>query len=148
MSSGDEGPKGPGWIIRITGHHYHNSGENPSAEFVRTTLMRNLANGSVALPAGGGSEGVEAVALKDLGISYPILVNPQRVYQEEIVNPDPVVAGQGAGAAAQPIHRNGEEATQDTIKLQRFDFVVHLCWKPTLASQRHAAGKKERKPGE
>ena len=69
------GPKGPGWIVRISGYHYHNADRtNYGAEFVRNTLIKQLRDGEVTLPTRGGGE--EKVKLKDLGITCPVLVNP------------------------------------------------------------------------
>ena len=144
FAANDAGPKGPGWVIKIEGHHYHNMGANQSGEFVKSTLLRNLATGQIELPT-ADHNGTERVSLKDLGIGYPVLVSSLRVYSEEIKNPDPVVAGKEPGGNAGPNGRGGladrEQATADTIKLQRYDFRVQFCWKPTLASQRDAEGK-------
>ena len=50
------GPKGPGWIVQIRGYHYHNADrENQADEYVRGTLIRQLREGSLQLPAGAGA---------------------------------------------------------------------------------------------
>lgn len=79
------GPTGPGRIVQLSGYHYHNSDNVEDAargpEYVRRTILRNLKHGSVELPVSlerqrGGNNGTEVVTLKQLGIYYPILMNP------------------------------------------------------------------------
>ena len=106
------------------------------AEFVRNTLMKNLATGKIVVPSPDG-KGDETISLKDLGIGYPVLIDPRRVYRVHIDNPKPVVKGTaapGAGATA----TDDRPADVKKIPLDRFDLLVHFTWKPTLASQRHA----------
>jgi len=150
------GPKGPGWIIRICGHHYHNADRNnQGAQYVRNTLIENLRKKKIKIPS-DGPDGVEEVSLQDLGISYPVLINPLKVEPEEIVNPNadaPTGAALRAGMPGNPLGPGGvrkkppagaegeDSAAPSTIKLQRFDFVVHFCWQPKTASERQAAKK-------
>ncbi|MDD3586611.1 MAG: pilus assembly protein PilM [Thermoguttaceae bacterium] len=79
------GPTGPGRIVQLTGYHYHNSDNvndpERGAEYVRRTILRNLKHGSVELPISlerqrAGKSGTEVVTFKELGIHYPILINP------------------------------------------------------------------------
>ncbi len=153
------GPKGPGWIVRICGHHYHNADRNnQGAKYVRNTLIENLRKNKMKLPS-DGPDGFEEVSLQELGVSYPVLVNPLKVEKEEIIDPNadtptgvraggaamPGIVGPGAtgrrpnatGAGAE----GADSAAPSTIKLQRFDFVVHFCWQPKTASERLAAKK-------
>jgi len=88
------GPTGAGWVIRLTGYHYHNPeatageiaddklGNVAGAQYVRDTLIRNLEEKEFFLPAtkeDGGADGAakdrkpELVSMKDLGIGYPTL---------------------------------------------------------------------------
>jgi len=133
--SGQEGPTGSGWVIQLTGHHYHNfrqAGKNQDAQYVRNTLIHNLRSAKVRL------EGDELVP-KELGISYPVLINPGPVYPETRTCNRPkervpaARAGGGVGGAA-----------QNTITLRRFDFVVHFCWQETTPSQRRQRKEKQR----
>ena len=148
------GPKGPGWIVRLSGHHYHNADRaDYGAQYVIRTLIENLRNGKVKLPTDDPS-GVEEVTLQELGISYPVLVNPLKVESESLKNPnaDPETGGRvGGGAemglmggAARPRRTpvaGGDTGAADAIKLQRFDFVVHFCWQPKTATERREAKK-------
>jgi type IV pilus assembly protein PilM len=149
------GPKGPGWIVQISGHHYHNGTRfDQGAQYVRKTLIENLRTGKVKLPAGDPG-GEEEATMQELGISCPVLVNPLRVETEELHNPNAeadatgrVGAGGPPGAFAPGMNRpNRLPAAKDgasapsTIKLQRFDFVVHFCWQPKTPTERREAKK-------
>ena len=155
-ASGDQaatpGPHGPGWIVQISGHHYHNGTRlEQGAQYVRTTLIENLRNAKVKLPAGNAGK-VEEVTLQELGVSYPVLVNPLRVEPEEIVDPNADIEsgartgaggmlGGGLGRPGMAAGGNGNATAEGTIKLQRFDFVVQFCWQPKTATARHNAKK-------
>ena len=147
------GPKGPGWIVRICGYHYHNADRtNYGAEYVRNTLIKQLRDGEVTLPTRGGQEKVK---LKDLGITCPVLINPSKPYLEQITDPnaEPENAPGGMGhpglepgLGGMPRNRPagagaGDLTGANNIDLQRFDFVVHFCWQPKTPSERHNAQK-------
>lgn len=70
-------PSGGGvWLIQLTGFHYHNAktaGGDQGAEYVRKTLIRRLQGEKVDFNHGGVKE---VVSMKDLGIRYPLLLNP------------------------------------------------------------------------
>jgi len=144
-----ERPSGPGTIIRLTGHHFHNRREfspNLGAQYVRNTLIHHLRNGKVLLPSGPGGQ-QELVSMEELGIRYPVLVNPTRPYEYEMPDPQAPPAaraapGSGAGRAGA---RAGRE-DRPMIKVERFDFVVEFVWTPTPPSVRH--GLKQQAQGE
>jgi len=159
------GPKGPGWVVCLGGHHYHNADQrNQGAEFVRRTLIEGLRKNKVLLPA--GERGSEEVSMSELGITYPVLVNPKRVYQEELVDPniDPDTGAPGGGMGggmpggpgihvgpipgntpapgAPPAKAAGDgPAAKGTITVPRFDFVVQFCWQPKTPAERREAKK-------
>ncbi len=114
----EAGPTGPGMIVQLVGYHYHNSNssELQGAEYVKNTLLKNLATGPV----------------RSLGGAYPVLLKPGRVETEEIVAPR---AMRGAGrdlrpglgrAAAEPAGPTAE----DKMVLARFDFRIQFVWNP------------------
>lgn len=111
-------PKGPGWIVRIGGYHYHNQRKHDpnfgpeEAQFVRNTLVDALRNGSIKLPS-GESDKEESLTMQELGISHPVLVSslcfPAR--DVEVVIPGAEIkvtdsaAVPGEGLAARPKSR-------------------------------------------
>ena len=109
------------------------------AKFVRNTLIKKLASSTVKLPNG------EEVAMKDLGISYPVLVDPGRIEPARIPGLKPVIAGAEKNPGGPATCRRGRRFTgtggSQSKWVNRFDFVVHFCWKPTLPSQRLAEKK-------
>jgi type IV pilus assembly protein PilM len=124
----DEGPSGPGWVVRLTGHHFHNpvnSNELQGSQYVVETLVKHLSTAGVSLPA-ADRQTMETVSTRELGISYPVLVNPGPVqwYVERNLGD---AAATGATASS-----SGESG----VRLRRFDFDVQFCWVPRTASQR------------
>ncbi len=72
--------------MKLEGYHYHNNaGDNSGAQYVRNTLIDNLLNAKVELPNDKGVP--EAVSMQELGITYPVLMNPKKLEDEEIDNP-------------------------------------------------------------
>ena len=164
--SGETGPKGPGWIVRLSGHHWHNAERaNQGAQFVRNTLIDNILHGKVELPRGDRG-GLETMSMEELGIVHPVLVNPLKVYPQEVIDPnaEPEMGYGGAGnmmeggmpgmagmpGMTRPRPAAGAAAGANTgniISLLRFDFDVQFCWQPKTPSERHEA-KEKGKPGE
>ncbi|MCS7237697.1 MAG: pilus assembly protein PilM [Thermoguttaceae bacterium] len=95
-----QGPSGPGYVIQLTGYHYHNmptAGAIQGAQYVRETLIRNLQTGRVLLPK-VDEPGVEWVTMEELGIGFPVLINPGRPYEVRVRPPTARFAsGMGAG---------------------------------------------------
>jgi type IV pilus assembly protein PilM len=124
------GPQGPGWIIQLTGYHYHNSDRFPpddqGAAFVRKTFMNNLRTRSVELPPGDHEGKPETVNVKDLGISFPVLIDPGPIKKITLTNPN---AAENTNA--------DRGAAPKTVEAQRFDFKVQFVWQPTPPSVRH-----------
>lgn len=132
------GPTGEGWVFQITGYHYHNAkGErtNYGAEYVRNSFLAKLNDPDFTTVIKKiGERPEEEVSPRELGIRYPLLVDPGKVYEEEVLDENAeevkpaAVAGQvGAAQIAPP-----------TIKLHRFDFTVQFCWTETPFTQRQA----------
>ncbi len=148
---GDEataGPHGPGWMIRLTGYHYHNADQiNQGAEYVLNTLVANLRKAKVKLPS-PETHAMKEFSMAQLGISYPVLVNPLRVEDAEVADPNAVAvaapavniptrgAGKGGGGGMVPgamIEHEAADAAK--IKLRVFRFDVQFCWQPEIAEQ-------------
>jgi len=153
------GPTGPGWIVQITGYHDHNP-KDPNlpqgAVYTEDTLITDLERKSVLLPTGNkqkNAKGEETdeedfVSMKELGISCPVLIDPQQVREEEIQDLSvPLGASTGTagpvgmgsrGIMGQGFHGLGDKGEDKvkTVKVRRFHFVVQFCWQPVLPSER------------
>jgi type IV pilus assembly protein PilM len=127
-TTGGEGPSGEGWVIQIKGYHFHNKVLGyQGAKYVKNTFMHYLETKKIKLPDGPNGK-TKPVAIKDLGIGYPVIVRSWKVRPVPI--PDP--------------NANLEEAAEEqdadrvipTIELQQFDFVLQFCWQETPLSKR------------
>ncbi len=135
------GPEGAGFVIQLIGYHYHNFHEarrDQGAQYVRDTLIEHLRNHETELPT-LGEGGREHVSVSELGIGFPVLVNPGRV-EEEVVNLTPHLATEREPrrGTVRPGESAGQSETADgnTVKLLRFDFVVEFAWKPMTPTER------------
>ena len=145
QSGGGSGPSGEGWVVQLSGYHYHNGDKtNEAGRFVKRTLIENLEKGSVMLPEGEGDNPIP-VSFADLGISHPWLAVDTQL-TDEIIFPDGEGgaagrAGRGYGeggrgvAARRSEAEEGEDAPKP-IELKRYNFVVQFCWQPTTPSER------------
>jgi type IV pilus assembly protein PilM len=111
----DPGPSGAGWVIQLRGYHYHNkpgdlAGTGPW--FVRRTLIENLRSKKVTIADKDGKPA--EIAIKDLGIGYPVITSMFGAPVNETINVD--------------------EANPLTVK--RWDFTVQFAWKPTPLGKR------------
>jgi len=139
-----EGPTGAGWVVRLSGYHFHNFPEDTQrlqmGPYVRDTLIKHLATAKIILPTADRQK-VEAVSMEELGISYPVLVNPGTFQPHVEVG----LGGGGETGAANP-SMVGEAATaKDMIKLTRFDFEVQFCWQPKTPTERQEAREEEKR---
>ncbi|HOP77232.1 MAG: type IV pilus assembly protein PilM [Thermogutta sp.] len=158
-----QGPSGSGYVIRLTGYHFHNSdvaGPNQGAQYVRNTLIRNLEEGKFWING-------KWVTAKELGIGYPILVNPGRIEVIRVADPNyrppagtPGAPGTGLptgvapglgtmptgsqtypGVTAPGVSETGTVGTAGgkipgVLTLRRFNFVVEFVWQPKTESER------------
>ncbi len=91
VSASAPGPKGPGWVIELRGHHFYNDDLNTrGAVFIRQTLLSHLKDGNVELPGG-------TFKIKDIGIGYPVLVQSDNPVSVKI--PDEEAAAKAAALA-------------------------------------------------
>ncbi|MCX7416478.1 MAG: type IV pilus assembly protein PilM [Planctomycetia bacterium] len=134
-------PSGPGWVIEMKGHHFHNETHHKphqSVEFVRSTIIKNLlgkesnAKKRVVQDEAGedpqtvmvstGPLAGQLVDVSDLGIAFPVIVESSPVKTIQI--PDPRLGGPGE----QPV----DKAKEKMIDLKRYDFILQFCWQPTV----------------
>ena len=128
------GPSGPGWVIQITGHHYHNEDRhNPEQgeQFLRSTLIHNLDGRGVQVPVTAGpqvaaaADGVVTVPIESIGIGFPVIVSLPTIKIESVARVGP----EGSGPTVPPA-AGGPPAGQNVLQLRRYDFKVQFCWKP------------------
>jgi type IV pilus assembly protein PilM len=126
-----ETPSGPGWVIQIVGHHFHNEPHHQGhdgPQFVRETLIRNLLGEGDEVTVAAGPLAGKTVPVKELGIGFPVIVdasNPRPVrVQRPGAGEKPAAGGPGAGP--------GQDDDVEEVKLRRYDFTVQFCWQPTV----------------
>jgi type IV pilus assembly protein PilM len=145
------GVSGPGWIIQLDGYHLHNTvrnnpnlqfQNNEGKQFVVKSFLRQLEEGTVQLPDGPGGELID-VPIKDLGISFPVVITKWRIDERQFF-PDATEdegGGQPRFSRAATVERGGLGAVAGTEeprqwKLSRYDFVIQFCWQPKPRSDR------------
>jgi type IV pilus assembly protein PilM len=154
-----EGPSGPGWVIQLNGYHFHNSDPyNEGQPFLQNTFIKQLEEGSVQLPDGPNGELID-VPIADLGISHPIVVTQNKIYE---VQYDPeATSEQGAQRSmGLPMRRipgmpgnqqgNQEEEFKEPVrwKLREYDFVIQFAWSQKSRSIRQGKSNDEVGPDE
>ncbi len=141
-----EGPSGEGWVIQIKGYHFHNKKRDlQGAKYVKETLMKNLENKKIKLPDGPGGA-MKLVAIKDLGVGYPVIVRPWPIRSVQIRDPNADIEDPAGGEANFEAMRfpradargavPNEGPVAPTITLKQFDFVLQFCWQETPLSKR------------
>jgi hypothetical protein len=93
--------------------------ENEGAEYVRKTLLKNLAEMKVKLPDENGQS--HEVSMAELGIRFPVLVDPKRIELRSLEEKE----------GPPPIHVTGTS----TGRVRRFDFTVQFCWQPPTTAK-------------
>ena len=111
----DPGPNGSGWVIQLTGYHYHNKDPNlQPVTFVRKTLIEDLRNEKVTIAVKDGNP--SEIPIGELGITHPVIISPiGRPYSAQIPNP---------------------EKESRPLSVMKWDFIVQFAWKPTPLSKR------------
>ncbi len=127
-AAGAAGPTGPGWVVQITGHHFHNQEQgNEGEQFVRSTIVRNLLGEGDQVLVSAGVKSGETVSVADLGIGFPVLVFSSPIRKVQVQT---AVAGStgGPGFAGGP---SGTGTDTGTVDLKRYDFILQFSWRPT-----------------
>ena len=163
-----EGPSGPGWVVRLTGYHFHNyppqeaQGRLSGLEYVQQTLIKNLRDNKIELPVFTATEGStegkkEHVTMKELGIQCPVLVDPKPLVRYRVPHPKAVAAamlnptstpgsGEAAGPASpkSPGSPSGKDSSEptETLEVLKYTFTVEFAWQPTPPSKRAELRKK------
>ncbi len=125
-------PTGPGWVVQLTGYHYHNEDHHKpdeAAQFVRSTIVQGLLGKGEEVSVSAGPLAGQAVSVKDLGIGYPVIVAASPVKTVRV--PKEAAGAVGDPAMPRPDLFPGAAPQEDPdIKLRRFDFVLQFAWQP------------------
>ena len=142
-AAGAAGPTGPGWVVQITGHHFHNQEQgNEGEQFVRSTIVRNLLGEGDEVLVSAGVKSGETVSVADLGIGFPVLVfsSPIRKVQVQTAVAGSTGGGGGPGGPGGPGFGggpgfdggpSGTGTDTGTVDLKRYDFILQFSWRPT-----------------
>jgi type IV pilus assembly protein PilM len=123
------GPQGPGWVVELTGHHFHNEDDHKpeeGAQFVRSTIVRNLLGEGRRISVSTGPLAGQLVPVASLGIGFPVIVDSSPV---KVVRISATPGGEAA--APQP---GAPPAEDGALVLKRYDFVLQFSWQPTIPS--------------
>jgi type IV pilus assembly protein PilM len=125
------GPSGEGWVFELNGYHYHSRAKvdevGPNylhgAQYVRESLMKNLLNVKPILPKVDG-QGEEEVSMRNLGVSFPILVDPKAPYPVLVKKGEPVPLEPGtmpgaAGGGMMGGYGGGYDAMMESMEEDR-----------------------------
>jgi type IV pilus assembly protein PilM len=131
-------PQGSGWVIQITGHHYHNEDYHKPYEgrnYLRTTIIENILGEGIQLPVVAGPLAGQSLPVSEFGIRFPILVSSSRI-RTEVVADDTASSPTGDSRGRQPPRRRGrsgatgEGGEEDLLELRRYEFVLQFVWQP------------------
>jgi hypothetical protein len=155
---------GPGFVIQLTGYHYHNADQsNQTLKFLRDGFFKNLEEGTVKLPDKYNDQTKEYelvdVPIKDLGVSRVWLVQDKPL-RPDFIDPDAQLLAEGTApkgfAEAMGFAPEGETAEgaaapaaageglapvgpkSRIIEVERYDFILQFCWQPKTRTQRRA----------
>ncbi len=134
------GPTGPGWVIELRGYHFHNEPRHKpleGAQFLRSTLVRNLMSSDVKVTVSAGPLAGQQVSVSDLGIGFPIIIesSPIKSVRIPVAN---LSEGSSRPVGGMPLPP-GVDPTQplepQELSLKRYDFVLQFSWQPRPAGQ-------------
>jgi len=134
----EKGPTGPGWVVELKGHHFHNEPHHKpheGAQFVRSTIVKNLmGKGDMVIVSAGPLAG-EQVPVKEVGLGYPVIIASSPIRTVRIANAraaDPGSAPPPGGPT--PGVPGVVDEPQDLV-LKRYDFILQFCWQPKIPGQ-------------
>ena len=124
-----QGPvvRGPGWVIQLVGHHYHNDPSEPptnrGSQFVVHTLLANLRKERLPIPAEQQVAGkpTEIELQKREGILLPVMTFFPLVNMNNTRQPAP---GEQLDAQGKPV------AQPTPVPQPRQDFEIQFAWIP------------------
>ena len=132
--AGGGGPSGPGWVVEISGHHFHNERRHSpreGAQFVRTTLVRGLLGHGDPVTTTAGPRQGEQLQVKDLGISFPVIVAEEPIKRVAIDGGMEGGGMEGGGFGGRG-GRSPETGEPEPVELRQYSFVLQFVWQPTV----------------
>ena len=134
-AGGVAGPTGPGWVIELTGHHFHNEEHHKPDEkgnqFIRSTIVRNFSGEGRPFSVAAGPLAGKTVPLAALGIGFPVIVSSSPVESVKVVaTQQSRSSGQQPAAPEDPSGKNPDE-----LALKRQAFVLQFSWQPTIPAK-------------
>jgi hypothetical protein len=127
--AGQTGPIGAGWVVQLTGYHYHNEEQgNEGEQFVRSTLIRGLLGKGDKVLVSAGKLAGQLVPVSELGIGYPVIVSSSTL--EKVSLSPEELAGRGRSQDATAAPTPAQPA--DMVELTRYSFVIQFSWQPTV----------------
>jgi len=127
----DRGPRGPGWVVQLVGHHFHNEDRhkpNEGEQFVRETLVKGLLGLAGEVTVAAGPEAGQRATVADLGIGYPVIVQRTPIRKVQVKTARPPLLGGGQPAR---VPAGGAEDDPGT-ELRRYAFVLQFAWQPQV----------------
>ena len=124
------GPSGPGWVVQIVGHHFHNEDRHKPLEgeqFVRETLVKGLLGDLGKVPVAAGAKAGEQVSVAELGIGFPVIVQRTPVTKVKVSTSQAVG---GLGDAAGRVPAAGQPEEEQFLQLKQYAFVLQFAWQP------------------
>lgn len=141
----EEGPKGPGWVIEIRGHHFYNRDRGTAGVVhVRDTLIKNLEEGTVSLPTSFGTGPnnptvYDDFTMKELGIGYVIIAESEeidryfKIKNDDYVDPSSITGGE-SGAVPMRDKKTDKNATEEPpeFTVPKYSFTIQFAWQEKL----------------
>jgi type IV pilus assembly protein PilM len=138
----DTGPTGPGWVVEMQGHHFHNEPRHKpleGAQYLRSTLIHNLMGKGDKVRVSAGPLAGQEVSVSELGIGYPVIVQSSSIKPVRI----PLASmNQGAGRPFAPMAQQpqtnddvSDQVEPQELILRRYNFLVQFCWQPRPAGE-------------
>jgi hypothetical protein len=119
-------------VVQLVGYHYHNEDHHKpdeAAQFVRSTIVKGLLGEGDEVVVSAGPLAGNAVAVKEFGIGYPVIVAASPVRTVRV--PKEGAAMPGEFAVPRPDLLPGVEQPEEReLTLRRFDFVLQFAWQP------------------
>lgn len=150
------GPTGPGWVIQIVAHHFHNEDRHRPEEgeqFVRGTIVKNLNGEGAPITITVGPKAGSQVSVEELGIGFPVIVRSEPLRKVFVTQTAPGGAPGGAGVAgaipdlAGSGVPGGRRPGDEQLELKRHDFVLQFVWQPVEAPHQPIAPAQFAAPG-